>query len=200
MKIVFIVTVQHLLTIFAVGQSSWSDSSKSIVVSYSDTCYKLQKQADLKKIPGTNHSWPLIMANGIIIRGKEINKNLIDSIYFINGPQSFEKFGNIGSPGVIYLDTRQKFDALQISQIAKESHGIKQNIIYAINGYLFADSTLKLSRKAIKKVEILKDYKLSSTDNNQVVTCISIWTITKKEIKKDNSLKLCRGVGFVSSQ
>jgi hypothetical protein len=163
----------------------------------------LQKEAIPKILPGTNHSRPLIIANGIIVRGEEIKKNLVDTIYVIKCPQSFEKFGNVGSLGAIYLNTRQTFDTVKISNIAtiELSHGSSQKIIYAINGYLFADTGFTLSRKAIKKVDILKGYKLQLQDTNEEVTCISIWTITDKEIKNDNSIpKPCRGVGFASVQ
>ncbi|MEO6452526.1 MAG: hypothetical protein ABIN97_00530 [Ginsengibacter sp.] len=196
-------TVLYFLTISALGQTNWRDTSNGLRISYPDTCVKLQKQANLKILPGTNHSRPLIIANGIIIRGEEVKEKLVDTIYIIKCPQSFEKFGNIGSLGVIYLETTQTFDPVPISNVAaiKQSHGSRQKIIYAINGYLFADTGLTLSRKAIKKVDILKGYKLQLPDTNEEVTCISIWTITRKEIKDDNSLpKPCRGVGFAAAQ
>lgn len=203
MKTLLNFAVLCLLTISVVAQTNLRDTSNGLRISYPDTCIKLQKQATLKTLPGTNHSRPLIIANGIIIRGEEIEEKLVDTIYVIKCPQTFDKFGNIGSLGVIYLDTKQTFDTVQISNVARvnQSHGSRQKIIYAINGYLFADTGLALSRKAIKKVDILKGYKLKLPDINEEVICVSIWTITRKEIKEDNSMpKPCRGVGFASVQ
>jgi hypothetical protein len=203
MKTFLSFTVLCFLTISVLGQTNWRDTSIGLRIFYPDTCVKLQKQAGLKILPGTNHSRPLIIANGIIIRGEEIKEKLVDTIYVIKCPQSVEKFGNIGSLGVIYLDTRQTFDTVLISNVVtiKQSHGSRQKIVYAINGYLFADRGLALSRKAIKKVDILKDYKLQLSATKVEVTCVSIWTITVKEIKNDNLIpKPCRGVGFAMVQ
>jgi hypothetical protein len=173
--------ITFLLTAISFGQTNWRDTTRRL----SDSCINLQNEASKKILPGTNHSMPLIVANGIIISGDEIKKKLVDSIFIIKCPESFERFGNIGALGVIYLNTKQKFETINITSVVtiNQSHGARQKIIYAINGYLFADTILRISKNAIKKVEILKDLKVDSLDTNSEVTCISIWTLTKKEIR-----------------
>ena len=181
------------------GQINWRDTTNR----YPDTCILLQKRASQKILPGTNHSRPLVVADGMIIRGDEIKEKLVDTIFVIKCPQSFERFGNIGALGVIYLETKQEFDTVSITRVAtiRQSHGVAQKTIYAINGYLFADTTLKLSKKAVKKVEVFKNFSADFLDINEHVTCVSIWTLTNKEIKDDNSVpKPCRGVGFANAQ
>jgi hypothetical protein len=190
-----------LLTLAALGQTNWRDTSSGLNILHSDTCVKLQHQANLNKLHKTNHSRPLVIANGTIIRGEEINEKQVDTIYIIKCPQSVEKFGNIGALGVIYLDTKQTFDTVRISNLAtiKQSHGAPQKTVYAVNGYLFAHPSLTISRRAIKKVDILRNYELNTSNSDEAVTCISIWTITKKEIKDDNAIpNPCRGVSFAS--
>lgn len=201
MKTFFIITVFYISTFSGFGQTNRRDTTTGIRIAYPDSLIKLEKKSIPKILPGTNHSRSLIIANGIIIRGEEIMDNLLDSIYFIKVPESVEKFGNVGALGVIFINTRQRFDTVQISKVAtiRQSHRSNQKVIYAINGYLFADTGIVLSRKAIKKVDILKGYKLQLADINEEVTCINIWTITKREIKVDNLMpKPCRGVGVIS--
>jgi hypothetical protein len=203
MRTFYIYIALTFLTISVSGQTNWRDTTNGLGIAYFDTCINLQNQANLNKLPKTNHSRPLIIANGILIIGDEIEEKLVDTIYVIKCPQSFEKFGNIGALGIVYLNTGQTFDTVRISNIVrtKQSHGSEQKLVYAVNGYLFADPNLYISRKAIKKVDIFKGYKLNSVTPDEAVTCISIWTITKREIKDDNLIpKPCRGVGFASVQ
>jgi hypothetical protein len=166
--------------VFSFAQINWRDTTRRL----SDTCKNLQKGSMEKTLPGTNHSMFLIIANGIVISGDEIKKKRIDSISVIKCPQSFTLFGNIGAFGVLKLKTRQKFDTVRITNVVniEQSHSAQQKVVYAINGYLFADTTLSLSKKAVKRVEILKNFKHKSLNGEEFI-CVSIWTMKEKKKK-----------------
>jgi hypothetical protein len=185
------------------GQNNWHDTSRGLQIQYPDTCNKLKGQSDSKKIPGADYSRPLILANGIVIRGDEIQEKLVDTIFVIKCPQSFAKFGDLGALGVISIDTKQNFESVVVTKIAsiKKSHSANSKLVYSLNGYLFTDTTLKISTKAVKRVDFINNFKLANFATDDNTTCISIWTITKKEMKDDNSIpKPCRGVGFANVQ
>jgi hypothetical protein len=169
-----------------------------------DTCFHLQNDANFKTIKGTNHSIPLKLANGIIIRIEELNTKMLDSIYVLKCPQSFEKYGNLGTLGVIYLKANQKFKTIDVLKIKKSNtrHTKKSNrIIYALNGFVFTDTTLLFSKKAIIKVDIINNPSILNVETTKNTTCINIWTITNKELKEDASMpKLCRDVYINSNK
>jgi hypothetical protein len=75
-------------------------------------------------------------------------------------------------------------------------HTNKSNIIiYALNGFVFTDTTLLFSKNAITKVDIIENPSIINLETTKNTTCISIWTITDNELKEDASMpKLCRGV------
>jgi hypothetical protein len=187
-----------LLFAFIFIVSLQKGKSQSLYALSFDTCFHLQNDANFKTIKGTNHSIPLKLANGIIIRIEELNTKLLDSIYVLKCPQSFEKYGNLGTLGVIYLKTKQKFKTIDVLKIMKSNtrHTNKSNnIIYALNGFVFTDTTLLFSKKAITKVDIIENPSILNFETTKNTTCISIWTITDEELKKDASIpKLCRGV------
>lgn len=121
---------------------------------------------------------------------------MIDFIFIIKCPQSFEKFGDAGSMGVIAITTKQKFKTVTIGELAKqeEMESDRRQISYALNGYLITDTSQRISLKAIKRIDMI-NRKVAGEGNN-ATTCFSIWTITRKEIRQyNNRPKLCRGVG-----
>jgi hypothetical protein len=154
-----------------------------------------QLQKNVQTLRGADHLQPLFIANGAIIGGNEIKIKLVDTIYVFKGAESYEKYGGIGANGVVCIGTRQAFDTISISNLADDWYFKNENrrTVYAVNGYLFADPNLSISRKAIRRVNVFKRYRLDASD--EIVTCISIWTISKKQIRKDSKMpKLCRGV------
>jgi hypothetical protein len=181
------------------AQIKLADTSLSASADSKDSCALYHQLAQHKIIPGTNHSIPLIIANGIVIRPEDLSEHLIDSIYMIKCPESFHSYGNIAAAGVLYLKTKQSFESVRITSLVKirQSHASEQKIIYAVNGYLFADESLMLSRRAIKKIDIMKNYRLPPAGINEEVTVINIWTLTRREIKRLNDIpKPCRGIGL----
>jgi hypothetical protein len=179
--------LSHFIVLFFLPGASFGQID---LVVY-DSCSQLQKQAQLNRLPRSDHSRPLVIANGIIVSIDEINEKLIDTIYIIKCPQSFQKFGNIGAHGVIFIGSRQVFNANPIRELARRKEGKKA--VYAVNGYLFADPDLRISGKAVKGLKTVHNYQLPGT--SELVSCFSIWTITKKEIRNDRAMpKLCRGV------
>ena len=139
----------------------------------------------------------MYFANNTVIGNNEINTKLIDSIGVMKYPEALKKWGNLASIGVILIKTKQTFKTLTISDLAKKYllNTGNFNVIYALNGYFFTDSTLKISEKAIIRVEIIKNLRIDNTDTSNRFTCMNIWTATKEDIKRDESIpKLCRGV------
>jgi hypothetical protein len=192
-----------IFTFWSFSLMSQNKSQNNLIPQF-DSCYQMQYDSNFTVIEGTNHSIPLMIANGIVIRNDELNIKILDSIYVLKCPQSFEKYGNLGTLGVIYLKTKQKFKTIDVLKIKKSNtrHTNKSDIIiYALNGFVFTDTTLLFSKKAITKVDIIENPSILNFETTKNTTCISIWTITDEELKKDASIpKLCRGIYFSSNK
>jgi hypothetical protein len=170
------------------------DTSRNLEVRYNDTCYKLQDQIELRRL-GRVHDQPLIIANGVVVAAKELKVELVDSVTILKWPQCVEKYGDAGFLGVILITTKQKFRTVPIIELSylNESDDLT-NISFAINGFLIDNTSLKISTKAIHRIEVIP---VKDANKNET-TCVSIWTITGKEIRQyKRRPKACRGVGVI---
>jgi hypothetical protein len=197
MRYTFLVVLISFFNI-SYGQSKLINSTSTVPIGNIDTCLKLVNQGNLRKLKDIKHSIPIIIANDIIVNINEIKAKLIDTMSIIRCPQSFEKWGNLGTLGIIQIGTKQKFKTIKVTKILEENHvdAKNPNVFYALNGYLFTDKNLSISKNAIVKIDIIKNPFFEDSTTNKNATCINIWTITEKEKKENESLpKLCRGVG-----
>jgi len=156
-----------------------------------DTCLKISKQVQYNSISGTRHSNPLIIANDIVVRGQELDTTLIESISVLKCPEAFYKYHYAGVNGAIICKIKQKFKTVTPISIAKKK-SIKGKVIYALNDFYLTDSTLQISVKAIKLIEIINTKGISGINPNSTV--INIWTLTEEE-RKPLPVN-CRGVVF----
>jgi hypothetical protein len=149
------------------------------------------KSVKVQTIKGTNHCRSIIMANGVIIRTEENNPSLLQNIEVINCPDSYKIYGNIGANGVIVVNTKQTFDFVIPSQVDFKSSVAYNNNkkIYFLNGFLITNDSLRISKNAIKRTEVLKSSHFNDNSNSDSTILINIWTLTKKEVRK--SLKNC---------
>src|SRR6478735_8298667 len=99
--------------IFSLFILSACSVSKKMTPSICDDYFKSVK---VRAIKGTNHCRSITMANGIIIRAEENNPSLLQHIEVINCPDSYKIYGNIGTNGVIVINTKQTFDFVIPSQ------------------------------------------------------------------------------------
>jgi len=187
--------MRHILTIFLLfsltslfGQTNWRDNHLP-----SDTCIKIANQIAYNSVSGTKHSNPLYIANGIVVRGQQLDTTLLQNISVLKCPEAFYKFNYAGVNGAILIQTKQKFKTVTPISI-RESKSVRGQVIYALNGYYLTDSTLEISVKAIKGVDIF--ITKGSSGINPSPTVINIWTLTKKERKPTTAL--CRGVGITN--
>jgi hypothetical protein len=159
-----------------------------------DTCQLMYNMANMQKIEGTNHSIPYVVANEIMININEIDEKKVNTLYIPKCPKSFELYGNLAALGIIHIKTRQKFEVVKVAELMKKKRIKKYHepILFALNGYMFSDTSLAISKKAITKVESVK---IPSIQKGGFTICFSIWTLTNKEIKQNMAMpKLCRGI------
>ena len=131
-----------------------------------DTCNKV------KLPPNSSGTYNLLyIANGILIRGPEINEKLIIDYDLLMCPASYYKFGFIASGGALILNTKQKFKTTSAREIAetKKLTGIN---VYAINDFFLENENFPISENAI--VEI-------SVESKDGINYINIWTLQKME-------------------
>ncbi|ULQ55836.1 hypothetical protein KJS94_14395 [Flavihumibacter rivuli] len=187
MRQILIVTFQFFLTaLFGQTNSSYNHF-------LTDTCIIISNEISSNSVSGTKHSNPLIIANGIIVRGQQLDTTLIQNISILKCPEAFYKFNYAGVNGAILIQTKQEFKTVTPTSI-RDKKSIDGQVIYAINGYYLIDSTLQISNKAIKGIDVL--IAKSSSGINLSPTVINIWTLTKKE--RQSMLTLCRGVGITN--
>jgi hypothetical protein len=189
--------MRHILTILFLfslttlfGQTNWRDNRLPI-----DTCIQIANQIANNSVNGTKHSNPLYIANGIVIRGQQLDTTLLENISVLKCPDAFYKFNYAGVNGAILIQTKQEFKTVTPISI-RDKKGIEGKVIFALNGYYLTDTTLLISNKAIKEIEILSTKSVDNINSNQ--TLINIWTLTKKERKPMPAL--CRGVTITNLQ
>lgn len=148
----------------------FSQGAKSRAPLFSDSCNYRNLKAGSSSI-GYN---PLYVANGIVVSSAELDSTLITDITVIQCPESSRKFSYIAAGGAIVINTRQTF-ITTTPKFISDSNMINGKILYAVNGCLLVDSTLKISKEAIIEIEIY-----TATENKfNNVECINIWTIPK---------------------
>ena len=150
------------------------------------------KSVKVHKIKGTMHCRSITIANGVVVRTEESSGNLLTHIDVIKCPDSYKTYGDIGTNGVIVEDTRQTFDFITPSHVAIKNASSYDNKkrIYFLNGFLITNDSLKISKKAIKRIEVLNPKYYKETQNSDNAVLVNIWTLTRKEVRK--SLKTCR--------
>ena len=155
-------------------------------------CDEFFKSAKVQVIEGTAHCRSIVMANGVVIRTEENDPGLLQHIAVIQCPDSYKTYGDIGTNGVIVIDTKQAFDFTIASQVdfEKSSSYSDKEKIYFLDGFLITNDSLKISKNAIKRIEVLKPENFGRTTNRDSTVLINIWTLTKKELRK--ALKSCR--------
>jgi hypothetical protein len=146
---------------------------------HKDTLVKIRIPISNYSVNATRHNRPLIVANGVIIRFQQLDTTLIKNISALTYNEGFIRFYYAGSNGVISIETKQKFKTVTLFSI-RDRKDIEGDVIYAINGYYTTDSTLKISTKAIRQIQIF-----DQNDNaiNASSTVINIWTLKRKERK-----------------
>lgn len=187
--------MRHILTILFLfslttlfGQTNWRDNRLP-----TDTCMKIANEIPFNSVSGTKHSNPLIIANGIVVSGKQLDTTLVQNISILKCPEAFYKFNYAGVNGAILIQTKQEFKTVTPTSI-RDKKSIEGQVIYALNGYYLTDSTLQISIKAIKGIDIF--ITKGSSGINPSPTVINIWTLTKKERQPMSAL--CRGVGITN--
>jgi len=160
-----------------------------------ESCAELTKKANLERVIGTRHSSPLFLANGIVVRVDEIDSSLLEGVSVLKCPQSIEAFGNLGINGVVLIKTKQVFETTKPQIEIRKSHGTKSRIIYALNGFILTDTTLKISKAAIREVNIISNSRIDYGNRYRGYTCVNVWTLTKDE--RIPMSALCRGVKIV---
>ena len=191
--------MRHILTISLLfsltnlfGQTNWRDNRLP-----TDTCIKIANQISYNSVSGTKHSNPLVVANGIVIRGQQLDTTLLQNISILKCPEAFYKFNYAGVNGAILIQTKQEFKTTTPISI-REKKSIEGKVIYALNGYYITDPTQQISVKAIKGIDIF--ITKGSSGINPSPTVISIWTLTKKERQPIPMSTLCRGVEITNSK
>ena len=170
------------------GQTNWRNMP-------TDTCTKIANQISYNSVSGTKHSNPLIIANGIVVREQQLDTTLVQHISVLKCPEAFYKFRYAGVNGAIIVQTKEKFKTVTPISIRNKKE-IEGKVIFAINGYYLTDTTLLISSKAIKEIEIFSTKGVDDININQ--TLINIWTLSKKE--RQPMPALCRGVRIINLQ
>jgi len=195
MKLTFF-SILFFITYYSFGQSNLKETIFGIPLKSNDTCLKISDGAKKNLVVNKRHSEPLIIANGIVIRGQTISSDttLVKSITVKKCPEAFNEFGYIAFNGAIIIETKQKFKITTPNIIRLQQFDeIKDSVIFALNGDLLSNKDLKISINAIKEIELLE--KGTQKGNNEEFTnvdCISIWTLKKSERFPFSGL--CRGV------
>lgn len=155
-------------------------------------CDDYFKSVKVHTIKGTRHCRSIIIANGVIIRTEENNPRLLENIDVIKCPDSYKTYGDIGTNGAIVEQTKQTFDFYIPSQIdfKNSSAYIDKKKIYFLNGFLITNDSLRISKNAIIRTEVLTSKNYTDISKSDSTVLINIWTLTKKEVRK--SLKNCQ--------
>jgi hypothetical protein len=155
-------------------------------------CDDYFKSVKVHSLRGIMHCRSIIIANGVVIRTEENNPSLLKRVDVMKCPDSYKTFGDIGANGVIVEDTKQTFDFVIPSKvnIGNSSFYNNKKKIYFLNGFLITNDSLKISKNAIKRIEVLEFKDYFETLNKSEVVLINIWILTKKELRK--SLRNCR--------
>lgn len=155
-------------------------------------CDNFLKSTKVHVIKGTQHCESILMANGVVIRREENNYNLLTHVDVLQCPDSYKTYGDIGINGVIVESTKQTFNFVNPSNVdfPNSISYEGQTKVYFLNGFLIANDSLKISRNAIKRVEVLKSNNYFNAQNSDSAVLINIWTLTKKEVRK--SLRKCK--------
>lgn len=194
---IFFLSILLFQFAYSFSQSNRQVTTKGIAINQLDTCRLIDSCASFNLIIKTRHPNPLCVANGIIVRLDflTIDTTLISSIEILKCPASFNKYGYIGYNGTILIKTKQNIEIVTPSLI-KESKfkKLKGNILFAINGDLINDTSIKISTASIKEIELLKAGQEKGENKKfNKYSCINIWTLTKEERKPMTAM--CRGIG-----
>ncbi|WP_300565889.1 hypothetical protein [Flavobacterium sp.] len=155
-------------------------------------CEEYFKSVKVHTIKGTRHCRSILIANDVVIRTEENDPSLLKHINVIKCPDSYKTYGDIGTNGVIIEETKQTFHFIVPSQVdfKNSSSYIDQKKIYFLNGFLITNDSLRISKNAIIRTDVVTSKNYSDGEDNDSTILINIWTLTKKEVKK--SLKNCR--------
>ncbi|OQP46817.1 hypothetical protein A4H97_04650 [Niastella yeongjuensis] len=171
------------ISIFALLFLSACSTSKKITPGICDEYFKSVKSHTIK---GTKHCRSILIANGVVIRTEEVNASLLRHVDVIKCPDAYKTYGDIGTNGVIVEETKQTFDFIIPSQVdyKRKSDYLNKNKTYFLNGYLITNDSLRISKKAIVRTEVLTAKSYSNGFDNDSIVIINIWTLTKKEVRK----------------
>jgi len=147
---------------------------------------------NLQRIAGTEHSSPIFLANGVVVRGQELDTNLVESISIMKCPQSIRDYGILGINGVILIRTKQIFEVTSLQIEVEKSGRTKSKIVYALNGFIITDTLLKISKAAILEINIISKSKINLSDRYKGYSCINVWTLNRDERLVISPL--CRGI------
>jgi hypothetical protein len=185
----------------AIGQTNWRDTTNWISPTNRDTCNKIDSNASLNLVTRTRHPQPLYIANDIIVSAGILRKktSLIENISVLKCPDAFNKFGYIGYNGAIIISTTQSFETVTPKSIRQNDFStLNGEIIFALNGDVIKDSTMKISSKSIKQIELLRAGTIKGENKDMTkYNCINIWTLTEAERKP--TARLCRGIRFTQN-
>jgi hypothetical protein len=154
-------------------------------------CEDYFKSVKVKTIKGTSHCKSITIANDVVIRTEESKPNLLLHIDVIKCADAYKAYGDIGANGIIVEETNQTFEFIVPSQVdfRNQSSYLDKKKIYFLNGFLIANDSLRISKKAIIRTDVLPSKKYENTFHNDNSVLINIWTLTKKEVRK--SLRKC---------
>ena len=127
LKVPFI--MRHILTILFIfnlttlfGQTNWRNNRLP-----TDTCIKIANQISNNSISGTKHTNPLYIANGIVVRGQQLDTTLLENISVLKCPEAFYKFNYAGVNGAILIQTKQEFKTVTPISI-RDKKGIEGSV------------------------------------------------------------------------
>lgn len=183
--------MKTLLTIFIFTlsyQIFGQDVFKKLNI-HKDSCTLLEELALSNAVPGAVHRNPLYIVNGVICRLDSLKIDSIKNIEIVKCKQAYKKYGYAGMNGVIEISTKENIEGLSLYTFRKNKPDLEK-VIYAVNGYYLADTTIKIYSNAIQEVEYFNEYDLHCTCFKP--TIVNIWIIKKEENVKP--VALCRGL------
>lgn len=185
--------MKALLTILFVPIAILSFEQQGIRLPASsfDSCIVLEKLVGNNSVLGTVHKNPLCLTNGVIYKLDSLKVHLIKHLNVFKCSTGYKKYGFAGINGVIEIETKEKIEGLPLYNFRKNKPEMEK-VIYAINGYYLADTTIKINRNAIQEIEFYKEYDAHCTCFKPTV--VNIWIIKKQENVKLSAL--CRGLNI----
>lgn len=186
MKHLFITMRQ--ISILALVFLSACSTSKKVTSSICDEYFKSVK---VHAIKGTKHCRSIAIANDVVIRIEEINPDLLEHVDILKCSDAYKAYGAIGTNGVIIEKTKQTFDFIvpALIDFKKKAAYLEKKKIYFLNGFLITNDSLRISKKAIVRTDVLASKNYANIIDGSSTILVNIWTLTKKEERM--SLRKC---------